>query len=116
VLLATSGAAVRLAWQRGLAGLDYASQTWEKTVRLASWAKIGPRPQETPREFARSLGRELPDAPDIDFLAETYVRARFGRRPPAAAERARLDALWRRLRRRLLMRILRRGGKGNRPG
>jgi transglutaminase-like putative cysteine protease len=109
-LLAASAAALRLAWQRGLAGLDYASQTWEKTVRLASWAKIGPRPQETPREFARGLGRELSDAPDLDFLAETYVRARFGRRLPAAAERTRLETLWGRLRGRLLVRILRRKG------
>lgn len=112
-LLVVSGAGVRLAWQRGLGSLDYASETWEKTVRLASWAKIGPRPQETPREFARSLGRELSDAPDLDFLAETYVRARFGRRPPAEAERARLNALWRGLRRRLLVRVLRRRGKAD---
>jgi len=112
-LAAASAAGVRLAWQRGLAGLDCASQTWEKTVRLASWAKIGPRPQETPREFARSLGRELSDAPDLDFLAETYVRARFGRWPPAETERARLNVLWRGLRRRLLVRILRRGARGD---
>ncbi len=115
-LLAASAATLRLAWQRGLGGLDYASQTWEKTVRLASWAKIGPRPQETPREFARSLGRELSDDPGLGLLAESYVRARFGRKPTEAAERARLETLWRRLRGRLLVRILRRSAKGNRTG
>jgi transglutaminase-like putative cysteine protease len=115
-LLAASVGAVRLAWQRGLAGLDCAGQTWEKTVRLASWAKIGPRPQETPREFARGLRRELSDTPDLDFLTDAYVRSRFGHRPPSEGERARLETVWRGLRGRLLVRVLRRGGRGRPSG
>ena len=33
------------------AGLDYPSQIWEKTQRLARWARIPAFPQQTPREY-----------------------------------------------------------------
>jgi transglutaminase-like putative cysteine protease len=100
--------AARWAWQEGLADLDYVGQVWAKTVRLASWARLAPRPHQTPREFARDLDRELGGVEGLYLLAESYGRSRFGRQAPSESEEARLEALWRLLRRRLIARALRR--------
>lgn len=99
--------AVRWAWQRGLAGLPYPAQVWEKTLRLANWAKIGPQPQQTPREYARHLGEELPELEGIDYLAEAYNRAQFGKKEVTAEEEEEVRSVWVRLRNRLWARILR---------
>ena len=107
VILTGAGAA-RWAWQWALADLDYVSQVWAKTVRLASWARLAPRPNQTPREFARDLDRELGGAEGLELLTESYGRSRFGRQAPSESERARLEAVWRDLRRRLVARVLRR--------
>jgi transglutaminase-like putative cysteine protease len=107
VVVSGAGAA-RWAWQRGLSGLDYSGQTWAKTVRLASWARLAPRPHQTPREYARDLDSELGGVEGLDLLAESYGRSQFGRRPASEEERARLRPVWRLLRRRLLARVLRR--------
>ena len=110
VVLTGAGAA-RWAWQWGLADLDQAGRVWAKTVRLASWARLAPRPQQTPREFARDLDRELGGVEGLDLLAESYGRSRFGGKVPSESEKARLETVWRVLRRRLASRVLRR-----RPG
>lgn len=107
VLVGGAGGA-RLAWQRGLAGLDYPARLWEQTVRLASWARLPPAPHQTPREFARSLRERAPELGDADILAEGYVRSRFGRKEIGGQEREELESAWKRLRGRLLRRILRR--------
>jgi len=110
-LLLTGAGAARWGWQWGLADLDPAGRVWAKTVRLASWARLAPRPQQTPREFARDLERELGGVEGLDLLAESYGRSRFGRQTPSEPEKARLEAVWRVLRGRLAARALRR-----RPG
>jgi transglutaminase-like putative cysteine protease len=110
-LVLTGAGAARWGWQWGLADLDRAGQVWAKTVRLASWARLAPCPQQTPREFARDLNRELGGVEGLDLLAESYGRSRFGKQPPSEPETARLEAVWRVLRRRLAGRLLRR-----RPG
>jgi transglutaminase-like putative cysteine protease len=110
-LVVTGAGAARWAWQWGLADLDQAGRVWAKTVRLASWARLAPRPQQTPREFARDLNRELGGVEGLDLLADSYGRSRFARQAPSEPEKARLEAVWRVLRRRLLARVLRR-----RPG
>ena len=107
--LVVSGAgAARWAWQRGLSGLDYSGQVWAKTVRLASWGKLAPLPHQTPREYARDLDRELDGVEGLDLLVESYGRSQFGRRAPSEEEKARLAPVWRRLRRKLVGRVLRR--------
>jgi transglutaminase-like putative cysteine protease len=107
VVVLASAAGVRYAWNRGLDGLGYPVQVWEKTVRLASWARMGPRPSQTPREFIGDLRQELPEVRDLPFLAASYERAQFGRKPLAEGDKGRLESLWRTLRSRLLSRILR---------
>lgn len=109
--LTTVGAA-RWAWQWGLGDLDYVSQVWVKTVRLAFWARLAPRPDQTPREFARDLQAELGGVEGLDLLADSYGRSRFGHQASSEAEEARLEAIWRALRGRLASRIVRRRGTG----
>lgn len=91
---------------RGLGGLPYPVQTWEKTLRLARWARIRPAPQETPREVTQRLHRALPEVADLNYLGESYIRARYGRKELAPAERDRLEDIWHKIRANLLGRIL----------
>ncbi len=108
-LLAVAGVGalgVRFAWERGLRELDYPTQLWEKTVRLATWLKIGPRPYQTPTEYSYQLQRVFPDAGNIDPIADGYLRSRYGRKVLDEAERSRLEAAWIPLRNALLRRLL----------
>lgn len=107
-VIAGSIASATLGWRRSVAGLPYPQQVWEKTVRLASWAGLGPRPGQTPADFARSLARTLRSLPDLDLLAAAYSRSRFGRREPSDDERRRLALLWARLRGPLAWEVIRR--------
>lgn len=97
----------RWAWQRGLTALPYPVQVWEKTMRLAVWAKIGPQPQQTPREYASQLKRRMLGVEDIDYLAEAYTKARFGRKEATAEEEDRIREAWMKLRNKLVAYILR---------
>jgi len=99
---------MRRAWNRGTASLAYPAQVWEKTARLASWAGIGPEPTQTPREYVRDLQGELPEVTGLPFLAESYERTQFGRKPLTEQDRGRLESLWNEIRPRLIRRILRR--------
>ena len=108
VLGSIAGIGVRIAWERGMAGLDYPSQLWEKTVRLASWLRLGPRPHQTPAEYSRTLRRALPNATEgVEVVADGYQRSRYGRHDLSPAERERLDEAWTPLRNRLIKRLLR---------
>src|SRR5581483_9397351 len=82
--------AFEMVWQRGMAGLDYPSQVWEKTQRLARWARIPSYPNQTPRVYVERLEMELPDVDDLRFLGEAYVRSRYGAKKLAEPERERL--------------------------
>ncbi|HEY4684661.1 MAG TPA: transglutaminase domain-containing protein [Dehalococcoidia bacterium] len=94
-------------WQRGLRGLAYPVQVWEKTLRLAKWARVRPLPQETPHEILERLRRELPEVEDIDYLGASFVRSRYGQKELSAEEQERLTAVWQRARNTLLSRFLR---------
>jgi transglutaminase-like putative cysteine protease len=108
VVGAIAGAGLRIAWERGLAGLDYPSRTWEKTVRLASWLRMGPKPHQTPSEFSRALRTTLPDGTDgIDTVAKGYQRSRYGRHEPTPAEEEQIGAAWKPLRNSMIKRLLR---------
>jgi hypothetical protein len=102
-----SAAGFRYAWNRGLSGLSRPAQVLEKTRRLSSWAGLGPRPSQTPREFIRQLRETLPEEPDLPALCDAYEQVEFGRGRISDEDGARLDALWKRLRPRLLKWMLR---------
>ena len=97
----------QFAWQRGLSGLDYASQTWEKTQRLARWARIPAYAQETPREYTERLEHQLPEVDDIRYLGEAYVRSRYGAKSLSEPEKERLAGVWKSVRNNLLSRLMR---------
>ncbi len=102
-----AGITARIAWERGMAGLDYPAQLWEKTVRLASWMRIAPKPDQTPTEYSRSLQKTLPTASEgVDVVADSYLKSRYGRRDLTPAEREQLDAAWPAFRNRMLKRVL----------
>ena len=97
-LAALAGSAA-LGWRRGVAGLPYAQQLWDKTVRLASWAGHPPQPGQTPAAFARALGARFRSLRDLDLLAQAYGRSRFGHRDALEPEEEqRLARAWAKLR------------------
>ena len=97
----------KFAWEYGLGGLSRPAQLWEKTVRLASLGRAGPRKTETPREFAARLRRDVPGADAAGYLAATYERNRFGHKDLSDEETERLESAWASLRTGLLRRALR---------
>jgi hypothetical protein len=102
-----TGSLFQYSWQHGLGRYAYPVQIWEKTLRLARWSRIRPRPQETPREVIDRLRQELPDVEDLDFLGESYIRSRYGQKELTEEERKRLDGVWHQARNTLLTRMLR---------
>jgi transglutaminase-like putative cysteine protease len=76
--------ALRAAFYRWLWRVDrysLASRTYSKMCKLAALVKLGPKPQQTPLEFAAELAAVFPqEAGAIDHIAHAYVENRFGRR------------------------------------
>ena len=107
VVTAIGGITFQLVWQRGLGGLPYPVQIWEKTLRLAGWARIRPLPQDTARDVSARLRHELSEVEDLDYLGETFLRARYGRKELPPEDKERLTAVWRNVRNTLLGRLLR---------
>jgi transglutaminase-like putative cysteine protease len=78
-LLALRAAFYRWLWHVDRSAL--ASRTYEKLCRLAALVKLGPRPQQTPLEFAAELAVIYPqEAKALDHIAQAYVENRFGHR------------------------------------
>ena len=96
----------RIAWERGMDQLEYPAQLWEKSIRLASWLKLGPKAHQTPEEFSRALPRSVPGAEGIEPIAASYMRSRYGRKTADAPERSRLQSSWVPLRNTLVRRLL----------
>lgn len=106
-IVAASAGVFQYSWQHGLGRYSYPVQVWEKTLRLARWGRIRPRPQETPREVIARLQQEMPEVEDLDFLGESYVRTRYGQKELTDEERQRLKGVWHQARNTLLARLLR---------
>ncbi len=108
VAISALGAGIfQYSWQHGLRGMAYPVQVWEKTLRLARWAKVRPLPQETPREIVARLRQQLPEVDDLEYLGESYIRSRYGRKELTESERERLAGVWKQSRNTLLSRLLR---------
>ena len=61
--------------------LTLATSTYSKMSALAAMNNMGPRPQQTPSEFAVKLASSFPQATDdINKIARTYTENRFGHR------------------------------------
>ncbi len=86
-LLLAVGAALFLAGSRYLRPTT-AGGAWKRTGFLARLAGVRRRPDETPAEFARRLGEELPEVRQpVLRLAEAYMMAAYA--PPHVAARSR---------------------------
>ena len=93
------------AWRRGLGDLP-GERAYAKMARLGALAGVRRRPHQTPLEYARSVGLALPrTAAGAQTLGWAFALARYGRQ---AVEDERIDAAWKSVRTRLLLRALRR--------
>ena len=60
---------------------DFASLAYDKMCHLAAMVRLGPRPQQTPLEFAAGLAAEFPEqAGSFEHVARIYVESKFGRK------------------------------------
>lgn len=92
------------------------SRRYERMVRWAGRAGYNTRRGFTPVELGRQLAAELYPAPVVEaptnlpappeVVAETYVRATYGRRQISRSERRMVDKAWRRVRMRLVARTI----------
>ena len=106
-LLAVS-AARYLQW-RWLSKLSYEGQVYEKMCRLAVPAGLGPKPYQTPGEYARSLANELPDHEnEIGTIVGSYVKSTYTGHSLGDEERQATGKAWLHLRKRLWKRVIRR--------
>jgi transglutaminase-like putative cysteine protease len=82
LVLAAPVLALRAAFYRWLWHVDrenLASLAYDKMCNLAARVGLGPRPSQTPLEFAAALATEFPEqAGAFDRVARSYVESRFG--------------------------------------
>ena len=78
-LLALRAAFYRWLWHVDRSAL--AIRTYNKMCRLATLVRLGPRPQQTPLEFAAELAAVFPqETKSLDDIARAYIENRFGGR------------------------------------
>lgn len=78
-LLALRSGFYRWLWQVDRANL--ASRAYARMCSLAAMVGAGPRPEQTPLEFAARLAGEFPEqAEALDDIVKAYVENRFGRK------------------------------------
>jgi transglutaminase-like putative cysteine protease len=84
VLLLVPFLALRSAFYRWLWHVErsaIAARTYINMCKLAAMVKLGPRPSQTPLEFAAVLAAEFPEeARAVRDIVQAYVENRFGRR------------------------------------
>lgn len=86
-------------WLRGLGGQSPAGQFYTRLQRGAAWTGINAKASMTPFEYARTIGSAIPGSrTDAEFLAEIYVKERYGSQRLASPEITRARAAWLRLR------------------
>jgi hypothetical protein len=99
----------RFTWNRGLGGLDGRARLWAKAQRLGHWARLGPAPAETAREWSRRVGAAVDCPDDADRLADAYEESRYGRPDLQRIDDSEAATAYVRLRNTLVGTILRRG-------
>ena len=86
---------------------------YRSTLRRASRAGVGRRMAQTPNEYVRELGAQIPEQmDDLATLTDSFIQAHYGQRPVEAEAAEGARAPWQRLRARLrqLTSSLRTGG------
>jgi hypothetical protein len=102
----------RLMWTRGLARVSPAERSYTKMARLGALAGLGRRRQQTPSEYAATLGSAIPAiAEGAQSVSWAYTVGRYGRKDSAEVGPQDLgdpDEDWRSIRSALLTAALRR--------
>jgi hypothetical protein len=84
-------------------------QVYERMAQLGRIVGLSPKPQQTPREYARSLGAQFPSLrDDFSVVANVYAQTQYGRQPISDRDAERTVSAWRRIRRQLSRRFFRR--------
>ncbi|MBA4179553.1 MAG: hypothetical protein C0506_03095 [Anaerolinea sp.] len=105
----------RMTWNWGLGGLSGRARLWAKAHRLASWAGMGGRAAETPREWSRRVGGAVDRAEEAQRLAEAYEESRYGRPDLQRIDDESAAGSYRQLRGALLSAVLRRKPAKKKP-
>jgi transglutaminase-like putative cysteine protease len=106
--LGTLLATVYYRWWWRLRRLSRADEVYAKMQRLTSLLGMPPRPEQTPKEYAELLGREVPEAQcDFDELARVYMNRRYSGKLIPMSDLRSVDAAWSRLRWTLIKRMFR---------
>lgn len=96
-------------WDRHFQRLPAAEAAYARMSVIARFFGRGPRPYETPFEYAQSLARNVPGgAGAIQGIATAFVRHRFGGEGEQPGDRQRLASAWQSLRGQLPRGLLRR--------
>ncbi len=86
-------------WLRGMRGMTPTTQLFTKAQRSAGWGGVPVRSSMTPYEYASMIGDRVPGSRQhVRFLADLYVRERYGGQAPDAQEFGRARHAWLRLR------------------
>jgi transglutaminase-like putative cysteine protease len=86
-------------WLRGLRGLSPTTQLFTKAQRSATWGGVPVRSSMTPYERASVIAERVPGSRQhVRYLADLYVRERYGGTAPDAQELGRARHAWLRLR------------------
>lgn len=97
----------RYLWNRRFGALGPAEAAYAKMSHVAGWLGRGPRPHQTPFEYAESLAGVVPGgASAVRAIARAYVRFRFGRQGPSRDDGDETRSAWRSLRMSLPREIL----------
>lgn len=93
-------------WRRRWAGLDAAVAAYGKISFLASVARIGPRSNQTPREYGVELQSLLPrQRGAIGRILQSYERVRYGGLNTPREEAGDLGIYWQEIRTELIKRL-----------
>ena len=107
VALALLAAFLALRWL--LATPTAATGVYGKMARLSNIARLGPYDGQTPNEYGSDMARRLPEIePEVATVVEVYTKSRYGNRTLSEVEEARVIEAWRKIRRVLFLRTLRR--------
>jgi transglutaminase-like putative cysteine protease len=116
VLLLVAGAgwlAWRVAmWRRRRAALPWSTRYFEQLERAGRQRGRPKRPEETPREYARSLTKSVLPDPRLEDAGELVTVAAWSRHEPRPEDRARAEAVLRAAKKAAPVRRLRRRRRG----
>jgi hypothetical protein len=106
------GLVMFLLWRRFMSPPSSADTAFRRMALLATLGGVSARPSQTPFEYAHRLGVWFPlHRGPIQAITDAYVRWRYGAKVPPVEEPEQMASAWLALRKELLLRIFRIGGR-----